>query len=171
MKQPLLSLGVAMLLILAGCQGLTNGTSPTDSKTPGVETASETKTQTVISEEDRLIWSLGLFRVDATPEPGGEFNSYVATEGHFRGQVSGVAVQFIAENGTVVSEVSVGNITAVGEKHWANTTVPMVPVYVVPKVEDWETPNMEFDEIDGIYITADGEFRPYELQDPANFTR
>jgi len=96
---------------------------------------------------------------------------YVATGGRHSGYISGVAVQFITENGTVVSEIPVGNITQFGERHWVNTTIPTVPAYVVPKVEDWETPDSEFDEIRGTYITAEGEFQPYELSDPANFTR
>ena len=45
-------------------------------------------------------------------------------------------VQFIAENGTVVSEIPVGNITKVSNPYWVNMTVPTVPVYVVPKVKD-----------------------------------
>jgi len=165
MRTYLLTFGVALLLVLAGCQGFTSEI------TSETEAGAETETQTVFSEEEHLGWSLSLTHWNAKPKPGGEFNSYVSIAGQFSGgEVSGVTVQFIAENGTVVSEIPVGTMTSLGKEHWVNTTVPMVPVYVVPKVEDWETPDTEFLGVDGTYITAGGEFQYYEL-DAANATK
>lgn len=168
-----LAIVFAVLVILAGCQGFPGGTPDpsTDSPTTDVEATSQTATQTMRFEQDNPSWSLSLLVRNVTAEPGGTFEAYVATGGRHGGNISGVAVQFIAENGTVVSEIPVGNITTLGKAHWANTTIPMVPVYVVPKVEDWNTPESEFSQIQGTYITADGEFRNYVLTDPENFTR
>jgi len=128
-----------MLVVFAGCQGITGGVSPaetaTETGTPAPETTTPTETVPEVTERDRSIWSLSLTHINAEPKPGREFDSYVATGGRHSGQIYGVAVQFIAENGTVISEVPVGNITELGKPHWANTTVPTVPVYVVPKVD------------------------------------
>jgi len=116
-------------------------------------------------EWDNNIWILSLLPHNVTAESGGTFECSVATEGTHEGDISGVIVQFIAENGTVVSEIPVGNITKVSNPYWVNTTVPTVPVYVVLKIKDYNTPESEFSQIQEIYITADGELQNCELQD------
>ncbi|WP_415379437.1 hypothetical protein [Halosimplex sp. TS25] len=183
MNRRVLTLVVAICVVLSGCQGFTGGPSPpetsTETTTPAVEAAAaqtgtptpQTDTVPVVTEQVNPTWSLSLLIVDATPEPGGTFNATVATGGRHTGVISGVVVQFIAENGTIISEVPIGNITQLGTRHWINTTIPTVPVYIVPKVEEWDTPESEFVQIQGTYITEDGEFRPYTVTDPANFTR
>lgn len=172
---------VAALIIFAGCQafsGTASTSTPTKTEIDNVTTPSHKGTATsqagtrpVYTERERLTWSLSLFLAEVTPKSGGELTGYVATEGTHGGHVSGVAIQFVSENGTVISEVPVGNITELGKQHRINATIPTVPVYVVPKADDWETPESEFDHISGAYITAEGEIRPYRLIDPANFTR
>jgi len=169
MKSYILALAVAVFVALAGCPGISGGPSPGDPSTESAMATSETPA--MVTEQDYPTWSLSILIVDATPEPGGTFNATIATGGTHQGVVSGVVVQFIDENGTVISENPVGNITEPGNRHWVNTTIPTVPIYIVPKVESWETPESEFDHIAGTQVTAAGEFHPYSLTDPANFTR
>jgi hypothetical protein len=166
---------VVALLVLSGCQFLAS--DPTDGEasdsTPNGVTSEAIQTTEglpVQTEVSYQTWTLDVVGVNVSAREGGEFAAYVFASGQFQGTAHGVKLQFLDTDRQVVEQHDLGNMTSPSTKKWVNTTVPTVPVYVIAKIDRWETSDTELVASAGFQITADGEIRPYELTDPENFT-
>lgn len=159
MSSQMKTLLIIFLVLLSGCQGIFGGDAQNEISESG------------ITEQEHLFWSIRVAAVEIPGEDGGEFRGWIAAGGHFEGEVHGARVLFLDEGRTLIEDVEVGDLTRQSERHWVNTTLPTRPTYVTARVDGWSVPsNIEFDQLCGVYLPPDGIQRVDCIYDPSNIT-
>lgn len=145
---------ICLTLLLSGCNGLDGETTTTYGETPPGN-----------------YWAIDVWIEEFSPENSrSTFSGYVSITTPFQGELRGVELQFQGPDHTVLARHPVGNISKTGQRKWVNTTAPSSTRYIVPNIDEVDTPNESRGGVYGYEVRDDGSLIEYGGK-ASNFTR